>query len=60
MVLMSASTASALHHLDISYMTRDKTKVFFFFKPHKNWKSGKAQPILEFHEYKNDRYFVNI
>ena len=50
MALMSASRASAFHHLDISYMTRDKQKfIFAFFKLHKCWKSGKAQPSLEFH-----------
>ena len=60
MALMSTSRASAFHHLDISYMTRDKQKLIFaIIKLHKSWKGGKAQPSLEFHEYKNGRDFLS-
>ena len=61
MALSSASTASAIHHLDVRYMLRSEGKfVFTFHKLHKSRKYGKAPPSLEFCEYTEDRDFCVV
>ena len=56
MALSSASRASTVHHLGVSYILRTEGKfVFIFHKLHKSWKYGKAPPSLEFCEYIEDR-----
>lgn len=55
MALTSASRASALHHLDVRYMTRSADRYSFtFHKLHKSWGAGKAPPKLEFFKYDTD------
>ena len=56
MALISASRASAIHHLDIRYMvTGNKKYVFKFHRLRKSWRCGKPIPSLEFHEHSEDK-----
>ena len=61
MALSSAFRASAILHLDVTYMLRqDRKFVFTFHKLHKRSKYRKAHPpspsSLDFFEYKEDSY----
>ena len=56
MALISASRASAIHHLDIRYMVKGNGKyVSKFHRLHKSWLCGKPIPSLELHEYSEDK-----
>ena len=45
MALTSASRASVIHCLDISFMVKlEDAYIFTFHKLHKNWRKGKAPP----------------
>ena len=56
MALASASRASAVNCLDLSFMVKsDDAYIFTFHKLHKSWRKGKAPPKLYFHKYPKDQ-----
>ena len=61
MALTSASTASAMHRLDVRFMVKSEDAyayIFTFHKWHKNWRKGKAPPKLYFYKCTKIKYCV--
>ena len=56
MVFPAASSASAMHCLDVTFTVKSEDAyIFFFRKLHKSWRKGKAPPKLYFYKYPKDQ-----
>ena len=55
MVLPSPSRTSSLQHLNLNFMARNHISYkFYFYKLRKNWRRGKAPPIISYQTYTQD------